>query len=64
MDIFITVFMGILTFVFFIRPEIAAKIIHKEATSQKIKKAKKEIRKSVGVVSVIAFIWYFLRVVL
>jgi Na+/proline symporter len=64
MDLFITIFSGIMTFVFFIQPEIAAKIIHKNATPQKIKKAKKEIRKSLGIFSVIAFIWYFLRVVL
>ena len=64
MDIFITVFMGISTFICFIKPEIAAKLILKNASTQKIKKSKKEIRKSLGVFSVITFIWYFLRVVL
>jgi len=57
----ICIFWGIITFIFLIKPNIPVKILNKKLKDKEKEKLKKQYRKYVGTVSLLIFIFYFIK---
>ena len=62
-DIIETIILGFVSYLIFFKTEFLVKLFDGDITGQKMEKSKRDIRKNLGIISLISFIFFLLKVI-